>query len=124
MDNTKIVHDCFDHLAANDFDRFLSLFTKGAVIWHNHDQRDMPVEEVIARSEVRKVQIKNAHYSDRRYINVPGGVVAQHVLRATGADGQPFAMYAMMRVFIEGDRIRRIEEYYDPSQTPMARRPK
>lgn len=46
---------------------------------------------------------------------LPDGVLQQHVLHLVTADGERHAVPACLVVGLEGDRIRRIEEYMDPT---------
>ena len=56
--------------------------------------------------------------ADRRYGDVtcqptPTGFVQQHVLRATGANGNAVELPACIVAVVDGDRITRIDEYLD-----------
>ncbi len=117
MDNAAIAHALFNAVDAGDFEGFTSLFAPGAVIWHNYDQTEVSIPDTAAVLKGLKSLVKSAAYGDRRYMSVPGGAVAQHVLRVTTLDGQLVEMPVMLRMFIEGGMIQRIEEYFDTGQS-------
>jgi len=116
MDNVAITHALFDALEAGDFKKFLSLFDRSAVIWQNFTRRDTPVAEVAAMLEGMRPALQSDRYVDRRYMAIAGGVIAQHTKCATRLDGHVVEIPIMLRVYTEGDKIKRIEEYFDLSQ--------
>jgi ketosteroid isomerase-like protein len=116
MDNVAIIHTVFDALEAGDFEKFLSLFDQSAVIWQNFTGRDTPVAEVAAMLESMLPGLQSDCYEDRRYIAIEDGVIAQHTKRATRLDGLVVEIPIMLRIFIDGGVIKRIEEYFDLGQ--------
>lgn len=122
MDDVAIVHALFDALDAGDYERFKTFFTDDAVIWHNWDLVDTPIEATATALAGLKSQVKDPKYEDRRYEAVPGGVIAQHVLRVTAPDGKRAEMHAMMRIYTQNGKVRRVEEYFDLGQSANLRR--
>jgi uncharacterized protein len=46
------------------------------------------------------------------------------VLRGTAPDGTKMEVHAILRIYLDGDRITRVEEYLDTAQTaPLTIRP-
>lgn len=116
MDNAALAHSIFDAAEAGDINKFLSCFTADAVIWHNYDLIDQPVAEAVAQlGEVMKM-VKGLKYADRRYISVPDGAVLQHTSQAELPNGQKLAVHHMLRLYIDGGKVRRVEEYIDTRQ--------
>lgn len=117
MDDAQLAHGLFDALDASDFDRFASFFAEDAVIWHNFDNLEQSVAEAAAVLSDLRHRVEKSRYEQRRYICAPGGAVAQHVVCVTRLDGRIVEIPAMMRIFIEGGKIHRIEEYFDIGQS-------
>ena len=116
MDNVALTHAVFDALEAGDFERFQSFFCPDGVLWQNFTNRDAPVQDVAAMLQGMRAGLKSDRYEDRRYVAIPGGAIAQHTKRATTLDGRVAEIPIMMRVFVEGGLVRRIEEYFDLAQ--------
>jgi ketosteroid isomerase-like protein len=116
MDNAALAHSIFDAAEAGDIQKFLSCFTSDAVIWHNYDQIDQPVAAAVAQlGEVMKM-VKSIKYADRRYVALPDGAVLQHTSVAELPNGHTMSVYHMLRLYIDGDKVRRVEEYIDSRQ--------
>jgi ketosteroid isomerase-like protein len=111
MTNLEVVHAVFDAAEKNDFKLFRSLFTDDAVVWHNFDDHDQPVDETIARLKELGVGAVSREYIDRRYVEIAGGAVAQHTVRRLQASGEVVKIFAMARIYITSGKISRIEEY-------------
>ena len=60
-------------------------------------------------------------YEDVRRVPLDDGFVQQHVLRGTAPDGSPLEVPAMLRVFVNGGQIERIDEYLDTAQVVALR---
>lgn len=115
-DNAALTHAVFDALEAGDFGRFASCFQADAVVWHNFDGIDQPIAEV---ADVLGQVIAGEGpmtYEERRYLSLPGGAVAQHVVRIALADGSVREVPAMLRIHVRDGLISRIEEYFDSAQ--------
>jgi uncharacterized protein len=112
----------FAAIEAGDVADVEQCYADDAVVWHNFDQYDQP------RGENLKVLAwMVAHLNDRRYeevrrIVVDGGFVQQHVLRGTTASGDRLELPAMVRVYCNGGKVRRVEEYLDTAQAAVLRR--
>jgi len=68
--------------------------------------------------------MKDRRYDEIRRVITPDGYIQQHVLRGTAPDGTAVEVPAVLRVYCDGERISRIEEYLDTAQTAaLTRRP-
>ncbi|MEE4300594.1 MAG: nuclear transport factor 2 family protein [Pseudomonadales bacterium] len=98
-----------------DTDAVAACYTEDARIWHNFDDADQTREENLAVLAWMCRTFPERRYEVLRREPIDGGVLQQHVLHLATADGERHAVPACLIVGLEGDRIRRIEEYMDPS---------
>jgi ketosteroid isomerase-like protein len=113
------MHDIGDRLvaaiAAGDVEGVRAIYAPDATIWHNFDQRDQsPDENLLTLVDLHR-RASNLQYTELRRFVAPGGFVQQHVLTGD-AKGGPLKMPAMIRFWVEGGRITRLEEYLDTRQ--------
>jgi ketosteroid isomerase-like protein len=113
------MHDIGDRLvaaiAAGDVEGVRSIYASDATIWHNFDQRDQsPDENLLTLVDLHR-RASNLQYTEIRRFVAPDGFVQQHVLTGD-ARGGPLKMPAMIRFWVEGGRITRLEEYLDTRQ--------
>jgi ketosteroid isomerase-like protein len=111
MTKLDLVNAVFDAAEKNDFGIFRSLFADDAVVWHNFDDRDQPVAETILRLKELGAGSVRREYADRRYVEIPGGVIAQHTVRRHQPSGEVVKIHAMLRIDISHGKVVRIEEY-------------
>lgn len=103
-------------IESTDVDTVLAIYADDAKIWHNYDQIEVTPQDNARQMRWFGKRLAGLKYTDIRRIEFPGGLVQQHVLRGTAPNGEPFALYAMLKIEIENGRIVRLEEYLDPSQ--------
>jgi len=113
------MHDIGDRLvaaiAAGDVEGVRAIYAPDATIWHNFDQRDQsPDENLLTLVDLHR-RASNLQYTEIRRFAAPDGFVQQHVLTGD-ARGGPLKMPAMIRFWVEGGRITRLEEYLDTRQ--------
>ncbi len=113
------MHDIGDRLvaaiAAGDVEGVRAIYAPDATIWHNFDQRDQsPDENLLTLVDLHR-RASNLQYTEIRRFVAPDGFVQQHVLTGD-ARGGPLKMPAMIRFWVEGGRITRLEEYLDTRQ--------
>lgn len=102
-------------IAAGDVEGVRAIYAPDARIWHNFDQRDQaPDENLLTLVDLHR-RASNLQYTEIRRFVAPGGFVQQHVLTGE-AKGGPLKMPAMIRFWVEGGRITRLEEYLDTRQ--------
>ena len=113
------INDVADRLlaaiGAGDADAVRSIYAPDAALWHNFDQRDQTVDENLATLADLHRRLADIRYTEIRRFAAPGGFVQQHVLTGT-AKGGPLRMPAMIRFWVAGGRITRLEEYLDTAQ--------
>lgn len=103
---------------AGDPSDLADIYADGAVIWHNHDDREQTVEQN-ARLLVKMGEwVDDRRYTERRVTAFEGGAVQQHVLRGTRrSTGEEVALHACVVIAVDDDgRITRLDEYIDSAQ--------
>lgn len=96
-----------------DLAEAIDCFTRDGVIWHNFDCKEQNRDEMVAGWEQYVSHFPERSLRDVRRYEIPGGVVQQHMTVVRGQDGIRKAWATCIVVQIEGDRIRRLEEYVD-----------
>jgi hypothetical protein len=93
------------------------LYADDLVVWHNHDRIGRTKAESLAAITDMAGEFDAFEAVDVRRDYLPDGYVQRCVFRGIdrGA-GAPFAVEAMMRVWADGRRVTRIEEYTDAAQ--------
>lgn len=113
------MHELGDRLvgaiAAGDSDAVRAIYAADAEIWHNFDQRNQSVDENVASMADLLQRASGLAYTEIRRFLAPGGFVQQHVLVGQ-AKGGPLQLPAMIRFWVDGGRITRLEEYVDTRQ--------
>lgn len=102
---------------AGDVETARACFAPHAEIWHNFDGASQTVDENLAVLRWMMRRATRRSYEITRLEEIPGGYLQQHLLRVTDAAGREHVVPACAVVTLEGGRIRRIEEYLDP--TPL-----
>ena len=108
-----IAHRLFAAVMAGDVDAVRALYAPDAVVWHNFDDVEQPVEENLRVLLWVSRHIADLRYEDVRCQETATGFVQQHVLRGTTPDGRPVSVAACMVGRVEGGRITRLDEYLD-----------
>ncbi len=105
---------------ASDWDALTNLYAADAVIWHATDRTERrPADNIAFLARMAGV-FPSVRYEDVRRQTYPGGYVQQHVMRVVRSDGVEFTFPACFVVEVDGDRIARIDEYFDSKQLPVA----
>jgi ketosteroid isomerase-like protein len=111
-------------LEANDTDTLGELYAPDVTVWHNFDQAEQTREQNLATLAWVSRKMPDRHYDEIRRVVTPDGYIQQHVLRGTAPDGTKMEVHAILRIYLDGDRITRVEEYLDTAQTaPLTIRP-
>ncbi len=118
METLKFARHFIDCVEAGDKEAARKCFHEDAGIWHNYDgvtqtldQNMMVLENIVKKTRSRK-------YDYKRLEEIEGGYLQQHTLRVVTNDGKELAAEAIAVVFVDNGKIRRIEEYLDP--TPLS----
>lgn len=113
------MHDLADRLLAaistGDGDGVRAIYAPDAEIWHNFDERNQSVDENAASMADLHGRASGLAYTEIRRFLAPGGFVQQHVLIGQ-AKGGPLHLPAMIRFWVDGGRVTRLEEYLDTRQ--------
>lgn len=102
-------------LEARDVEGTRACFHPDAGIWHNYDGKTQTVDENMAVFEWMIANCSALRYEIRRLEELRSGYLQQHTLRLVAKDGRAFTTEAIAVVTVESGRIRKIEEYLDPS---------
>ena len=93
-------------------ERIVAHLSDDATVWFNFEQVDHDRDGYRAILDASRKTFLNAGYDDFRVLTHPGGFVEQATLRGDTPSGRietPFLLVAT----VTGDRISRIEEYFD-----------
>jgi ketosteroid isomerase-like protein len=109
----ELVAAFFAALEAGDIETLREIYAPDAVIWHNDDLVEQPVEENLRVLAGLHRVVSGLRYDITRRVPAPDGVLQQHVLRGTLPNGADVELHAAMYLQVRGGRITRIEEYLD-----------
>lgn len=110
----SVVDRVLEAIERGDMDAMRACFTTDARAWHNSDEIEQTVDEMIGLiSYLCSVSTSRA-YNDRRMATVGSQAFLQHTLTATLKSGNQLRMPAMMRMVVNSDGlVERLEEYLD-----------
>jgi len=111
----------FAAIEAGDIGAVRAMYAPDAVIWHNDDLVEQPVEENLKVLAGLHRAVSGLHYEIIRRAPAEDGMIQQHVLRGTLPDGQPVALHAAMYLRVQAGRVTRIEEYLDSAKRSSIR---
>ena len=97
------------------------IYAPDAVIWHNDDLIEQPVEENLKVLQGLHRAVSGLRYDVVRRAAAPDGVLQQHVLRGWLPDGTEVELHAAMYLQVRDGRITRIEEYLDSARRSSIR---
>ncbi len=108
---------------AGDVDALRALHTPDAVVWHNHDEIEVPLERSLAVLRRLRRVAPDVCFGEVRHTATADGFVQRAVLHATAPDGSRLRVPSCIVATIGGDgRITRIEEYLDAAAVaPLSR---
>lgn len=108
----------FAALQSGDMATCETLFTEDGVVWHNYEQSEQSKAEALtALSGLAQL---NARFEIIGRDVIGNTCVQRHVVRVLLPGGEVAAIPALHRISLEGNRIRRIEEYMDSAQMAAA----
>src|SRR5215469_10098411 len=91
-----VVGRFFATIKAGDIDAVRAIYAPDAVIWHNDDLIEQPVEENLKVLAGLHKAVSGLRYEIIRRVPSDDGVIQQHVLRGNLPGGQPVALHAAM----------------------------
>ncbi len=108
-----VVAAFFAALEAGDIETLREIYAPDAVIWHNDDLIEQPVEDNLKVLRGLHRVVSGLRYDITRRVPAPDGVLQQHVLRGTLPDGAAVELHAAMYLQVRDGHVTRIEEYLD-----------
>ncbi len=111
----------FAALETGDIAALREIYAPDALIWHNDDLIEQPVDENLKVLQGLHRAVSGLRYDIVRRVPAADGVLQQHVLRGTLPNGQPIALHAAMYLQVRDGHITRIEEYLDSGQRSAIR---
>ena len=116
MSSEDTVTRFFAALEAGDIDAVRAIYSPDALIWHNDDLIEQPVEQNLKVLAGLHKAVSGLHYEIIRRAPAEDGVIQQHVLRGTLQNGQQVALHAAMYLQVRDGHVTRIEEYLDSAK--------
>ncbi|MCG8442998.1 MAG: nuclear transport factor 2 family protein [Caulobacterales bacterium] len=114
----ELARHLIDRVEAGDVEGYRRCFHPDAGVWHNYDGVTQTLDQNTAVFENILAKTRSRTYEFKRLEEISGGYLQQHTLRVVTHDGAELAAEAIAVVLVDGGKIRRIEEYLDP--TPLA----
>ncbi len=111
----------FAALEAGDIEAVRAIYSPDALIWHNDDLLDQPVEDNLKVLAGLHKAVSGLRYEIVRRVPAEDGVIQQHVLRGTLVNGQPVELHAAMYLQVKDGHVTRIEEYLDSANRTTIR---
>jgi uncharacterized protein len=112
----------FAALVAGDIATLRQIYSPDALIWHNDDLLEQPVDENLKVLQGLHKAVSGLHYEIIRRAPADDGVIQQHVLRGTLANGAEVALHAAMYLRVQDGHVTRIEEYLDSANRSSIRK--
>ena len=109
----ELVVRFFAALEDGDIATLREIYAPDAVIWHNDDLIEQPVEDNLKVLAGLHRVVSGLRYDIVRRVPAPDGVLQQHVLRGTLPGGAEVELHAAMYLQVRDGHITRIEEYLD-----------
>lgn len=110
----------FSAIEQGDVETVANIYAPDAVIWHNFDPLDarQSGDGVAQNLEVLKNlpnRVIGAKYEVLQREATQSGFVQQHLLIGKNKRGEDFVLPACIVCQVEGGRITRLDEYFDPA---------
>ncbi len=103
-------------LEGGDPDGFVACLAPGAVVWHNHDRKEVDAVENMAAVGMLSQLVDGLKIETRYLAPTADGFVFQFVVRGTvKSNGNPFEMHNCIVATTADGMYARIDEYVDPT---------
>ena len=103
-------------IEGNGDDAFLAALAPGAIVWHNHDRKEVDAIENMASIGVLSQLVDDLESETLYLAPTADGFVFQFVVRGTvKSNGNPFEMHNCIVATTADGKITRIDEYVDPT---------
>jgi ketosteroid isomerase-like protein len=103
----------FHTVEHGDLDDLREIFTEGAMVWHNTDEKLVDVETTIRNLKAIRASASVFHYTDIRREPTPSGFVQQHTLIVEMPDGRGMRDLCCCVCRVEDGRIAHMDGYHD-----------
>jgi hypothetical protein len=115
--NDELVAAFDDAITGKDADAFVAALAPGAIVWHNHDRKEVDARENMGAIAMLGQIVDGLENEHVRLAPIDNGFMLQFVTKGTvRASGKPFEMQNCLIVSTTGDGlISRIDEYVDPT---------
>ena len=117
----ELVDRFFAAIETGDLDTLREIYAPDAVIWHNDDLLEQPVEDNLKVLQGLHRAVSGLRYDIVRRVPARDGVLQQHVLRGRLPDGTDVELHAAMYLQVRDGHITRIEEYLDSGKRASIR---
>jgi ketosteroid isomerase-like protein len=106
-----------DAITGKDADAFVAALAPGAIVWHNHDRKEVDARENMAAIAMLAQIVDELENEHVRLMPVDGGFVLQFVTKGkVRSNGKPFEMQNCLIVHTDAQGlISSIDEYVDPT---------
>lgn len=91
------------------------IYHDNAEIWHNYDNKNLTVQEVVELVEVIFSSFSELAFKNIRRFALKNGFMQQHEIVGTHINGKSLNVPACVIVTVKADKISRLEEYIDPA---------
>jgi ketosteroid isomerase-like protein len=104
-------------LEGRDPDALVAVLAPGAIVWHNHDRKEVDARENMAAIGTLAQLVDGLKNEHLLFAPIDGGFVLQYVTRGSvRSNGNAFEMHNCIIVTTTDDGlISRIDEYVDPT---------
>lgn len=114
----KLIDTMLESVERGDLERFEDCFESDAVVWHNTDEKEMKLPEVLAFLGAVTASSTERRYEDKRIVVTENAAFVQQVLRLSFRNGTEICCPAMLAIEISPKgRISRLNEYFDSRAT-------
>lgn len=103
-------------LTNGDVEGVDALYHDEALVWRNFDNRELTKDQVMKVVGYLATNVRGLSYGEVQVRTTTDGFVQQHVLRGAAPNGEEVNAYACLVVTLDGDKIRRVDEYLDSAQ--------
>jgi ketosteroid isomerase-like protein len=104
----------FAAIESRDLAAVAEVYAPDAVIWHNIDDTEKTREDSVATIAWALENIENLRYEEIRFQPLEKGFLQQHVCRGIEkSTGRKIELPTAVVCEVRGDRIARLEEYFD-----------
>ena len=100
-------------VADRDLDALREIYTPDAVIWHSSDDKEKTVEESVEATAAQLALSTELWFEEQKLTPTPTGYIDQHYACVKLTSGEQVRVPTCAVVTLEGDRIKRFNEYVE-----------